>query len=90
MTDAAERPLSTMEYLGMLLLLGIPLVNVVLLLVWGLGSGGNVNRRNFCRAVLLIAVIAAALWVVSFATGLALFDRVPELRETLREVLLAA
>ena len=62
-------PLKVSDYFVMLLVACIPLVNVILLLIWAFSSGTNVNRKNFCRAYLLIMVIA---WVISFILSLGL------------------
>ncbi|MEZ4859968.1 MAG: hypothetical protein R3C14_01605 [Caldilineaceae bacterium] len=48
------------------LILAIPLVNIIMLLVWGFSSSGNLNRRNFCRATLIWAAIALGLYVLFF------------------------
>jgi hypothetical protein len=48
----------------MYLLLGIPFVNLVLLLVWAFGSDVNLNRKNFARATLLIPVLSIVLVIL--------------------------
>lgn len=48
------------------LVLAIPFVNIIMLLVWGFGSSGNPNRRNFCRATLIWVAIAIGLYVLIF------------------------
>jgi preprotein translocase subunit SecF len=47
----------------------IPLVNIIMLFVWGFGSG-NVNRKNFCKAVLIIGLIGGVLYAILFAAVL--------------------
>jgi len=52
-----EKPLTTGEWFITLLVLALPLIGFIMYFVWGFG-GGNIGRRNFCRATLLwIAVI---------------------------------
>ena len=53
-------------WLGTLLLLCIPVVNIVLLFVWGFGSG-NENRRNYAKASLIMIGIALILYIILFA-----------------------
>lgn len=48
------------------LILAIPLVNLVMLLIWGFSSTGNVNRRNFCKATLIWMAIAIAGYACIF------------------------
>ncbi len=59
-------PLSVGQYILTFILLGIPLVNIILLFVWSFGSDVNLNKKNFCRAVLIIGIIAT---VLSIALG---------------------
>ena len=47
-----------------MLLLAIPLVNIILLFVWAFGSGTNTNKKNYCRATLIIAAVVIAIYVV--------------------------
>ena len=62
--DAKNHVIGTLGWLGTLILFAIPIVGLVLCIVWAFG-GGNLNRRNFARACLILSVIAIALSVVS-------------------------
>lgn len=60
------------EWIITFIVLAIPLVNIIMLFVWGFSSGTNANKQNFCRATLI-------LWLVSFILfflfgGLAFFS----------------
>lgn len=56
-------PLSMGQYLVMMLLMFIPLVNIILLFVWGFGDY-NVNKKNFARAQLIIMAISIVLGIL--------------------------
>ena len=56
--------LSTVEWLGTLFVLIIPIVGIVLYFVWAFGSG-NLNRRNYCRASLLLMAISLLVSIIS-------------------------
>lgn len=58
-----ETPLSVGEWALTLVVLMIPCVNIVMLFVWGFGSG-NVSRRNFCRAQLIIMLVSIVLGII--------------------------
>ncbi len=58
-------PLSVGQYVGMFILLSIPLLNIILLLVWAFGGTDNLNKKNFARAALVFGLIAAVLWGLS-------------------------
>ena len=62
--------MSTTDWFFTQLILSIPLVNIIVLIMWAAGSSGNVNRRNFCRATLLWAVIAFLISAAIFAFAL--------------------
>ena len=62
-------PLKVSDFFVMLLVACIPLVNIILLLIWAFSSGTNVNRKNFCRAYLIMMVI---MWVIAFILSLSL------------------
>ena len=51
-------PLSTIDYLLMILLFSIPIAGLVLMIVWSCSGTVNANRRNFSRAFLIYYVAA--------------------------------
>ena len=61
MTESTtEKPLTTGEWVVTHLILMIPLVNIVMHFVWAF-TDGNISRRNFCRARLIIAAVVLGL-----------------------------
>lgn len=58
-------PLSVGQYIGMFLLLAIPIVNIILLFVWSFGSTVNLNRKNFARASLILSIIFVIFWLIA-------------------------
>jgi len=75
MTDPTpfdSEPMSVKDWVITLIILALPLINIVMLLVWAFGGTGNINRRNYCRASLLIFAIVIGLAIcVSLLTALA-------------------
>ncbi len=55
---------STGEWILMLILMGIPCVNLILCFVWGFGSNVNANKKNFCRAQLILIAIGAVIGIL--------------------------
>jgi len=56
-----KKPLSVGEWMLTIFVLAIPLVNIIMYFVWALSSSGNLNRKNFCIASLLWALIIIVL-----------------------------
>ena len=63
------RPMTLGDWMVTLLILAIPLVNIVMYLVWALGTSGNVNRRTFCQAALCWTLIGLAFVLVVGGLG---------------------
>ncbi|MHB1484172.1 MAG: zinc-ribbon domain-containing protein [Saccharofermentanales bacterium] len=61
-----DQPLGIGQYIGMFILMGIPLVGFILTLVWAFGSNVNTNKKNYARAVLILGVIAGILMVIFY------------------------
>lgn len=68
-------PLSMGEWLLTILIGMVPCVGLVVYCVWAFGSSGNLNRRNYCRAYLIIQVISLVL-VFIFATFTTVFTMI--------------
>lgn len=57
-------PIGTLGWLGIMLLLLIPIVNIVLLIVWAVGGCQKAVKRSFARATLIFLVISIILGLV--------------------------
>lgn len=57
-------PMTLGDWLLTLLAMMIPCAGIILYFVWAFGSHGNINRRNFCRAQLIIMGVILALYLV--------------------------
>lgn len=61
-----SQPMSVKDWVLTLIILALPVVNLVMLLVWAFGSTGNINRKNYCLASLIMIAIAMALSLCFF------------------------
>jgi hypothetical protein len=59
-----SRVMSVGEWMITLLVLGLPIINIIMYIVWALDTTGNPNRRNFCRASLLWFAIMMAVSIL--------------------------
>lgn len=73
-------PMDLKDWILTLIVLLIPCVGIVMYFVWAFGNNGNINRRNFCRAQLIIFAALLGIYLVLFVlfgavafTGVALY-----------------
>lgn len=59
-----SEPLRVGQYIGMFLLLAVPILNIVLLFMWSFGGSVNLNKKNFARASLILSAIMLIIWIV--------------------------
>jgi len=56
--------ISTLGWLGTLLVLIIPIVGLVVYIIWAIGND-NLNRRNYARASLILVAASIILGILS-------------------------
>ncbi len=56
------------QWIGTLLLLMIPIVNIILLFIWAFGEDDKPCRKNYAKATLIIAVVVIGLELLLFIT----------------------
>jgi len=54
-------PISTKGYIGIWLLMMIPVVNLLLLIVWACGGCRKINKRNFARSMLIVGAVSMVI-----------------------------
>lgn len=63
-------PMTVGSYIITLIVLAIPLVGFIMSLVWSFSSNVNINKKNLCRAILIIYLVSALLSIViALVTG---------------------
>lgn len=62
-------PISTGGYIGIMLLMCIPVIGQILTIVWACGGCRKVNKRNFARAMLVFLIISIVLCGILYFTG---------------------
>ena len=59
--DSKYEPITTKGYIGIALLMAIPVVGIILAIIWACGGCRKINKRNFARAMLIMMIIALIL-----------------------------
>lgn len=72
MENRSAPVISLGEWIITFIVLAIPLVNIVMLFVWGFSSGTNPSKQNFCKATLILYLVAFVLFFLF--GGLAFFS----------------
>lgn len=57
-------PMSMGDWVLTILAQMIPCAGIILYFIWAFGKNGNVNRRNFCRAFLIIEAVMIVLAIM--------------------------
>ena len=57
-------PITTSGFIGIMLLLCIPVIGLILLIVWACGGCRKISKRSFARATLILGIIMAVLGLV--------------------------
>ena len=66
MANATYKPVTVGNWMLTILLMCIPIVNLVLLFVWGFGSNTPVSKANWAKASLIWMVIFIVFYVILF------------------------
>lgn len=76
-TGMDTSPMSLGDWVLTILALCIPCAGIVLYFVWAFGKNGNVNRRNYCRASLIITGVVMVIYIIFMVIfGVAVFSSV--------------
>ncbi len=63
MENRSSAPVMSLgDWIITFIVLAIPLVNIVMLFVWGFSSTTNPNKSNFCKAYLIIFLVMIVLF----------------------------
>jgi hypothetical protein len=61
------------DWMIILLLISIPIINIIMLFVWALSSDTNETKSNFAKAVLMWFVVIIIIWILLFASLAGIF-----------------
>jgi hypothetical protein len=64
MNETENKPVSVGEWIVTFILLAIPIVNIILLFVWGFGGSAHPSKKTYAQATLIIMAVLIGLGVV--------------------------
>ena len=67
-----SQPMSVSDWIITYLIMIVPIVNIVMLFIWGFGSNTNLSKASWAKAVLLLFCIIMVIYVLFFITTLSL------------------
>ena len=72
--NTQQSALSVGGWIGTIIVIGLPIVGLIMLFVWGLGTG-DIGRKRFCIATLILTAIGLVIGlIVGMITGFAAFS----------------
>lgn len=77
-SSASTAPIGMGGYLGIIILMFIPIINIVFALLWSFSDKANVNRRNLSRAFLVVMGVGLFLAIIALAVLVILLITNPE------------
>lgn len=60
--------MSVGQWLITMLIMAIPIVNVVMLVIWGFGNSDNPNRKNWAIAQIIVIAVMIVIWMLLLST----------------------
>lgn len=71
---APEAPvMSLMDWVVVLILTALPIVNIIMLIIWTVGENVNPNKKNYARAALIMTAISIVFFVAFMGRMLGTF-----------------
>lgn len=53
------------DWIVTMILSGIPIVGLIMILVWAFGGGAKPSKKNYARALIIMALIGIVLGIIS-------------------------
>jgi hypothetical protein len=65
--------MSLMDWVVVLILTALPIVNIIMLIIWTVGENVNPNKKNYARAALIMTAISIVFFVAFMGRMLGTF-----------------
>ncbi len=64
MNETENKPVSVGDWIVTFILLAIPIVNIVMLFVWGFGGSAHPSKKTYAQATLIIMGVVICLGIL--------------------------
>ena len=64
MSENEYKPVSIGQWIITFIILGIPLLNVIMLIIWALGESTHPSKKSYAQAILVVFGIIVVLGIV--------------------------
>ena len=63
--SVSSETVSMGEWIVTMILSSIPLIGLIMILVWAFGGGAKPSKKNYARAMIIMAIIGIVLGIIS-------------------------
>ena len=63
--SVSSETVSMGDWIVTMILTGIPIVGLIMILVWAFGGGAKPSKKNYARAMIIMAIIGIVLGIIS-------------------------
>lgn len=74
MRPVDNSPITVGQWILTFIILAIPIVNIIMLFVWGFSSDTNINKKNFAKAQLILMAIGIGITILLSILGVSLLS----------------
>lgn len=66
------------DWIVTMILSSIPIVGIIMILVWAFGGGAKPSKKNYARAMIIMAIIGIVLGIISSILFAGIFAAIGE------------
>ena len=67
-------PLTVGNYIVMMIITAIPILNIIMLFVWAFSKNTNLNKSNYAKANLIMIAIVICIYIILAIAGISFLN----------------
>ena len=76
--SVSSETVSMGDWIVTMILSSIPIVGIIMILVWAFGGGAKPSKKNYARAMIIMAIIGIVLGIISSILFAGIFAAIGE------------